>query len=440
MNFGSPIRGDRPESRASLPALRPSRPPSQDDMDPLAAHSPHKSSYSAAHHGAVAATPPPKPRFSVVMAPSPGNLSQYRDVDLEERDDLEEGEEEPVVVSDLRRRGGGGSRKEVVAGHAMAGMTGASFGGGAGTQITVQLPQRSAAANHQQQYGQQYGQQHDHHHQSGSSMGASAPQAKTRGRPKGWKPGMTYAEVRGTTPTAATGMGTGRPGRPPKPKTAEQLAAAAAVKKRGRPPKQPSPPPVEIFRRLRPDFQVFGCEWEGCRAELHNLGTLRKHVGVVHVRRQRGDEGGGKRCRWAGCDRQGAGFGGDKDDGDYRGDADEELRRHVDEEHLVAFEWHMGDGPNNTCAVGSRAREEGSKGSGGGGGDADGGGDGDGVPAYLKDAEGNQVTPSIRDQEMEDLLTWKANRRRLKELLLRRDANLPSDDEDTAPEEEDIVM
>ncbi|KFH48368.1 hypothetical protein ACRE_007680 [Hapsidospora chrysogenum ATCC 11550] len=224
----------------------------------------------------------------------------------------------------------------------------------------------------------------------------TAPSA-SRGRPKGWKPGMSYAAMRGNPPPGA------RASRPARPKFGQ--GQAGIVKRRGRPPKQPSPPPEELYRRLEAPFVEFLCEWRDCKAELQNLETLRKHVCVVHV----GDQKHPPRCRWGKCGR------GDKNPGvEFPGIAG--LEAHVERAHMEPFAWHVGDGPVNTSGRGGYGKKR------------DGGDDGE-IPDYLKDADGNQVTPSVRDQEVEDYVTWRNNRRKLKELLLERDRNLPSEDE-----------
>ncbi|PHH89844.1 hypothetical protein CDD83_5111 [Cordyceps sp. RAO-2017] len=168
---------------------------------------------------------------------------------------------------------------------------------------------------------------------------------------------------------------------------------------------------------MRPQFVDFICEWAGCRAELHNLDTLRRHVYVVHGRHA-------LRCRWGRC-----GAAAEVEDGKEEPVAaaaadPDEFRRHVEERHLVPLAWHVGEGPQNSIA---------GKGSGGGGECCL---NNDSVPDFLKDAHGNQVTPSIRDQQVEDRVTWRMNRRRLKELLLRRDENLPSEELDSLVNDE----
>jgi hypothetical protein len=212
---------------------------------------------------------------------------------------------------------------------------------------------------------------------------------------------MQYSTMRGNLP-------------PKTPKT-KTPASGVPSKRRGRPPKQPSPPPVDLYHRTDNPFVAFLCEWAGCRAELHNLETLRRHVYVVHA------ESGWRRCFWGMC----------KDKEPPLALIDREaFDRHAEEAHFVPFSWHVGDGPRNSDR------------STGSGGDHDEGA----VPEYLKDADGKQVTPSIRGQEIEDLITWRNNRRKLKELLVRRNENLPSEDEDEdedddlGEEEEDELL
>lgn len=215
-----------------------------------------------------------------------------------------------------------------------------------------------------------------------ASMSAS-PSTQHRGRPKGWRPGMSYSAMRVHEP----------PGTRVRPVRAKAPPPGFA-KRRGRPPKPPSPPPGEVYRKLKPQFVEFLCEWAGCKAELHNLDTLRRHVYAVH------DRGDKRTCGWGKC--------GSMEPAREFSDA-EQFITHVEEAHLVPFAWHVGDGPRNGVEGGSRGLE-------------------DEIPDFLKDAEGRQVTPSIRDQEVEDSATWRANRRRLKELLIRRNENLPNEE------------
>ncbi|KAL7807320.1 hypothetical protein V8C44DRAFT_187767 [Trichoderma aethiopicum] len=229
-----------------------------------------------------------------------------------------------------------------------------------------------------------------------------APQPSSgRGRPKGWKPGMSYSALRGPAserpPTTAA-----RPGRPAKPKPIAPLAGHA--KRRGRPPKAPSPLPWQVYRSLQTPFVAFLCEWTGCRAELHNLDTLRRHIFVVHCRK------GPFTCRWAACSQKPASECGYPDEAS--------LQEHVEEAHLVPFSWHVGDGPRNTGRPVKHPLED------------------DEVPKFLRDEQGNQVTPSVRDQPVEDFATFKQNRQKLKDLLFRMNENLPSEESDSLVDED----
>ncbi|KOS18904.1 Zinc finger protein 536 [Escovopsis weberi] len=243
---------------------------------------------------------------------------------------------------------------------------------------------------------------------------------------------MSYAEMRGNpAPRSVSrsqfGSGHGTPttaGGAQRARRIRSRGAAAAggggalagsFRRRGRPPKLPSPPPREVYRRTAAPLVAFLCEWAECRAELHNLETLRRHVRVVHS-----SDGGGV-CRWGRCEAREAPEIYFADGGD--------LGRHVEEAHLVPFAWHVGDGPSNAVPGGG-----GDKGDSG---EGDKGDKGDEVPSYLKDAGGTQVTPWVRDQELEDWVTWRDNRRKLKELLIRMDENLPSEESDGAVDEAD---
>lgn len=150
---------------------------------------------------------------------------------------------------------------------------------------------------------------------------------------------------------------------------------------------------MAIYGQLKPDFLAYLCEWTGCKAELHNLGTLRRHLYVVH--------GNNDTCLWAECKHTSPA---------QVFSSSEDFKRHMEEAHLVPMGWHVGDGPlNNRMAT--KTKDE-------------------AVPSFLKDKDGQQVTPSVADQEVEDMETWKNNRRKLKELLKRRNEQLPDDESD----------
>lgn len=243
------------------------------------------------------------------------------------------------------------------------------------------------------------------------SAASSTLAPKKRGRPKGWRPGMSYSDFREL------------------PKSEQQAHAAAHVatqtsdklpdsvrpqdsgfpKRRGRPPKVRPLTPGQFFRTIKePEFAIFACEWRMCKAELHNIDTLRRHLHVVHQPARKpiihpppaDDVCKPLSCRWARCTSE---F-----------NTSQDWRDHVEERHLAPLSWHVGDGVRNNGDVFARASAHGR----------------DELPNFLFDKQGNQVTPSVRYQELEDEETYRANRHKLEQLYIKINAGLDSDSED----------
>lgn len=220
---------------------------------------------------------------------------------------------------------------------------------------------------------------------------------RPRGRPKGWRPGM---------PSTKTGQLTashykyvdkaGKRILKAPPPAASSSAPATGQKRRGRPPRPPSPTPRGVWETMAPPRYVpFLCEWAGCKAELQNVETLRRHVRKIH------GPADPLVCRWGGCGR------GEREHPPAFAEVGK-FHEHMDERHLLPYVWHVGDGHRNRKRV-VKPTEEGEP----------------EVPAYLLGPDGEQVTPWVKEQQQEDFQTWRNNRRRLKEILLQRDANAP---------------
>lgn len=123
---------------------------------------------------------------------------------------------------------------------------------------------------------------------------------------------------------------------------------------------------------------------------------------------------GGLRCRWGACGLQEQGQ-------EQLFITPEALHEHMEEEHLVPFVWHVGDGVRNQKLIlSSELSTE----------------DDEKAPAYLLGPDGEQVTPWVKGQEVEDFLTWRTNRNRLKQILLQRDQNAPFEEEEEEQPEE----
>lgn len=244
--------------------------------------------------------------------------------------------------------------------------------------------------------------------------GASTPGSRSgnKGRPKGWKPGMSYAAVRNFGPEvaaqyAAMKKGANRPAGTAKlaragsrrktPRAAAPAPGTQAVKPPKAKPAAPQQKLMDIYMELGVKGEPFRCEWEGCQSQLHNLNTLKRHVVIVHCRGKR------RECLWRRCAYTGITF-----------DTDEELAEHLGEEHFIPYAWHLGDGPKISFGIPEPDLKA--------------------LPIYLFDKAGNQVTDSIQGQAVEDDATRGVREAALKEAQLHGIPQVPfeldSEDED----------
>jgi len=172
-----------------------------------------------------------------------------------------------------------------------------------------------------------------------SQLDENGQPIKKRGRPVGWRMHMMK-----NGPPAGSGI--------PSKATKSQ-------------PKPPSP---------GPEYQVFLCDWEGCRAELHNLSTLRKHIHKVHGKPS---ADGDYKCVWTGCATPSTSM----DSGrsvtrwtHFSSKAIDQWKQHVEKKHLEPIAWKQGDGPAG--GVSSASETELSE-------------------AYLSDSHGRRLTPRV---------------------------------------------
>ncbi|KAK4038101.1 hypothetical protein C8A01DRAFT_17762 [Parachaetomium inaequale] len=241
------------------------------------------------------------------------------------------------------------------------------------------------------------------------------PQPKKRGRPVGWRLGHgSYSALRaGLLPGSAT------PRPKPKKPTSEQ-------KVRRRPGRKPAPTARQLYLKLNPHFVAFRCEWENCPAELQNLETLRKHLLVVHGRPPRPTSSSSSSspppqqqplaCKWATCTHPPL-------------PSRDSFAAHLETAHLLPYLWHVGDGPRNstptttlsltttTTTTTTTATT---------------------LPRYLFNALGEQVTPSVHTQQVENEDDRKKRQARINRVLRLRDQNAPEEPEYTARELEII--
>lgn len=100
--------------------------------------------------------------------------------------------------------------------------------------------------------------------------------------------------------------------------------------------------------RSSPAYKVYLCEWKGCKAELHNLETLRKHVRKLHRMRPNVD---GIPCLWSNCEKTRRIY--DKQTGSKKEvhyphtfSTSTLWDAHMDKKHLEPTAWALGDGPS----------------------------------------------------------------------------------------------
>lgn len=158
--------------------------------------------------------------------------------------------------------------------------------------------------------------------------GMPAPPVKRQRRIENMEAGENYTtqKRRGrpprTTSDESSNSETQQPKRIGRPPMAETLARRAQGEK-------------EKAARIPLKFIPFLCEWKRCKAELHNLETLRRHVYVVHTKAQLYK----LHCQWGKCSLT---------SNPKVFNELEELADHVEKEHMVLVAWHMGEGPQSS--------------------------------------------------------------------------------------------
>ena len=180
---------------------------------------------------------------------------------------------------------------------------------------------------------------------------------KLRGRPPGSK-NLSLADrhILGSTPRMPSGLRNSEglndriaimiPSRSPSqarpspsaPKRSDMSSAKAIGPGRRRKTKNDDQP-------TSPKYQVYKCLWKDCRAKLHNLETLQKHVFKIHCKKENNVR---NECKWSECasthdmkDTPSSG----SPKAYLRYPSEDLLKRHVEKSHLRQFAWELGDGP-----------------------------------------------------------------------------------------------
>ncbi|KUJ12264.1 uncharacterized protein LY89DRAFT_203800 [Mollisia scopiformis] len=209
----------------------------------------------------------------------------------------------------------------------------------------------------------------------------SSPVSKRRGRPT-----RNAAENPPVdSMSKSEGSSLKRRGRPFK--SAETAAKAKAksngesvARRRGRPMKSSDQVDIPIPMA---EYVPFLCEWRGCKAELHNLETLKRHIHAIHGSK---NVEGVRFCAWAKCGIDAKGEVGVDSEPPIMGGREiafksrKEWKNHIEKSHLIPFSWHMGDGPKATVLDIKPPPT---------------------VDPWLLDKHGKQVTPSVENLTIE---------------------------------------
>ncbi|KAH6621062.1 hypothetical protein B0J18DRAFT_431437 [Chaetomium sp. MPI-SDFR-AT-0129] len=248
----------------------------------------------------------------------------------------------------------------------------------------------------------------------------TSPQPRKRGRPFGWKPGHgSYAALReGFPPGMVPSM------IKPKKLTGEQ-------KVRRKPGRKPVPTARQLYLRLNPQFVVFTCEWKDCPARLQNMETLRKHLFIVHGRPSPStgeSQSTSFPCEWASCTVSPF-------------PTLDTFKSHVETAHLLPYLWHVGDGPQNNTpspSLSLPSRQPTLPHSTNNATTIANNNPPHPLPHYLFNAHGEQVTPSIHDQQRETDDDRRKRQARINRVVQQRDRNAPEEPDYTARELEII--
>ncbi|KAF3047876.1 hypothetical protein E8E11_007739 [Didymella keratinophila] len=187
------------------------------------------------------------------------------------------------------------------------------------------------------------------------------PLPKKRGRPVGWRKAIHGSSAAQQRPAMNGYTGIYQP---EQPSTLRNVSAG-------------NNEPIRIDSRSpsvsrAPQQQSFKCQWQNCKAELHNLETLQKHIFKVHNKETLRNT---RECLWGDCGKEVTSFDPMSNMSLERHTplafgAENVWRQHIQQNHIDPLAWQQGDGPPG------------------------------GLPehdseAYLSDAHGRRVTPRI---------------------------------------------
>lgn len=168
------------------------------------------------------------------------------------------------------------------------------------------------------------------------------PLPKKRGRPVGWR-----KNIHGSAQAQAQPSSNGHTGPRQLQFTPFEPSALRDTNSADNEPIRIDSRSPSVPNKTR-QYQSFKCKWQGCKAELHNLDTLKKHVSKVH--RSTISNSGFIECHWANCATNVT------NEDAMTGTRIEQHKpksfttisnwvQHLEQLHFSPLSWELGDGP-----------------------------------------------------------------------------------------------
>jgi hypothetical protein len=165
------------------------------------------------------------------------------------------------------------------------------------------------------------------------------PLPKKKGRPVGWRKAIHGSAAAQTRPAVNGHSG-------PFKHHPAQPSSLRNVRTGGDEPIRIDSRSPSVAHRI-PQFQSYKCKWPNCTAQLHNLGTLKKHVFKVHRKETHGNT---LECLWGDCGKEVTNH--DPTTNfvveklmPYSFDLESSWRSHIQQNHFDPLSWELGDGP-----------------------------------------------------------------------------------------------
>lgn len=167
------------------------------------------------------------------------------------------------------------------------------------------------------------------------------PLPKKKGRPVGWRKAIHGSAVAQSRPVMNGHTGPLSKHHPTQPSSLRDVHTGQNNAPTWIESRSPS-----VANRV-PQYQSYKCKWLNCKADLHNLDTLKKHVFKVHRKETPHNT---LDCLWDDCGKEVTNF--DpltnmrlERNQPYSFDLESSWRSHIQQSHFDPLSWELGDGP-----------------------------------------------------------------------------------------------